>query len=121
MVALISEAEKAYIALGCQQNVREDGRTSMDFRCVRRSLAAAVECGRMQLSMPGLRFMAALRVRLCLRATVGRSFTVENDVLPHTNGSARVIVGGGVTDVLAAVKVSQRKRVVRRWPAGIHA
>jgi hypothetical protein len=34
MVALISEAEKAYIALGCQQNVREDGRTSMDFRCV---------------------------------------------------------------------------------------
>lgn len=34
MVALISEAEKAYIALGCQQNVREDGRTSMDFRFV---------------------------------------------------------------------------------------
>lgn len=59
----ISKDEKAYITLGCEQNIRSDGRSCEDFRTI----------------------------------------TVDSNIFPQVNGSARVRIGDSV-DVICSIK-----------------
>lgn len=117
-----SGTERAFIEAGVAQDVRADGRGRADYRSVYTYVewaACVCEWMRMYAARSGLD-----RCRpsdpsdpgpgCCsnppLSSTHTREVSVEVDVHPGANGSARVVLGQGATEVLAVVKV--------RWVSG---
>ena len=64
MLYPISSSEKTFIEKGCQEDIRYDGRSSMDYR----------------------------------------NISIENNILPHLNGSSRVKIMDSI-DIICSVKV----------------
>jgi exosome complex component RRP42 len=96
---VISDAEKKFIVDGVQQDFRLDGRARHDYRC-----AASATAGIEAL----LRHRSSLSYPLTSSHAVPprrSQLTVECGLLPQADGSARVTLVNGNTEILAAVKV----------------
>ena len=104
MIQAISSAEKEFTRKGCDANIRFDGR-------------GKVTVDVSPLSIHGRPCSKDLyRLLPFTGSNDFRHISVENNVLPHVNGSSRLRVGDSI-DILCSVKVVNEKITLRwfRW------